>query len=248
MEELLHWEQQGISKESLINWGAAATPHAQSRITRQHLFCKDTAGDSSALWKLHPTAGSDPPTTFMLMNGPTVSTPVMPQSISSKGCGWEEAAGMSFAMQKTSRLKGSQEIVTVHANPHQPWAEIGCSHYFAHKAAPQKHIPKILPCSSREIWLHCACAGGFAHPGKQHQCHTKAHGRARALTWCLELITDESEQLTENVAVGHGPGEEAVVDAGSFQEQLGVWWDVGSLQGWGGVVRKGARSWCWSSA
>lgn len=62
------------------------------------------------------------------------------------------------------------------------------------------------------------------------------------LTWRLELITDEGEQLTEDVAVGHGPGEEAVVDAGSFQEQLGVWWDVGSLQGWGELVRKGARS------
>jgi len=84
--------------------------------------------------------------------------------------------------------------------------------------------------------------GAFAHPGKQDRCHTRAHGRAAVLTWRLELITDEGEQLTEDVAVGHGPGEEAVVDAGSFQEQLGVWRDVGSLQGWGELVRKGARS------
>lgn len=67
-------------------------------------------------------------------------------------------------------------------------------------------------------------------------------GGSGALTRGLELITDEGEQLPEDVAVGHGPGEEAVVDAGGFQEQLGAWWDVGSLWGQGELVRKGART------
>lgn len=53
------------------------------------------------------------------------------------------------------------------------------------------------------------------------------------LTGGLELVADEGEQLAEDVAVGHGPGQEAVVYAGGFQEQVGAWWEVRSLGGTG---------------
>lgn len=67
-------------------------------------------------------------------------------------------------------------------------------------------------------------------------------GRAGALTWRLKLVADEGEQLSEGVTVGHGPRQEAVVDAGSFQEQVRAGWEVWSLQGQGKEVREEQRS------
>lgn len=54
-----------------------------------------------------------------------------------------------------------------------------------------------------------------------------------ALTGGLELVADEGEQLAEDVTIGHGPGQEAVVYAGGFHEQVGARREVGSLWGTG---------------
>lgn len=48
----------------------------------------------------------------------------------------------------------------------------------------------------------------------------KTPRRVGGLTRGLELVADEGEQLVKNVAVGHGPGQEAVVHTGGFQEQV----------------------------
>lgn len=71
-------------------------------------------------------------------------------------------------------------------------------------------------------------SGWFWGSGTQKPC-----GRAGVLTGGLELVADEGEQFTEDVTVGHGPGQETVVYAGGFQEQVGARWEVGSLRGMG---------------
>ena len=76
--------------------------------------------------------------------------------------------------------------------------------------------------------------------GKQGQQHMKTP-RAGALTRGLELVADEGEQLAEYVAVGHGPGQEAVVYAGGPQEQVRAWWEVRSLQETGRPSENGSK-------
>lgn len=200
----------------------------------------------------------------MLMNGPTVITPVTPLSISDKAQGWAGAATCALPWKRPTRLKGSQETVTRFADSHWSRAE-------RPKDAPStlhaRQSPKTQPCPTPpersrvtlcwenhpedggqssscpgkgEGWEaqgrcgHCTqgrheVGGREQHqkslrikPGRSQQRVARGSSGAGVLTRGLKLIADEGEQLAEDVTVGHGPGQEAVVHTGSFQEQVGA--------------------------